>query len=373
MGYSIVDVNGRPFDEQLDEKKQVNFGKTKRVFDIWNGGLAITHEDVLTAMDDPLYTGIAPGKWTASAYSTAVLFQRLAAQQVRTSHIGIINANTTHEEALDMLPFEIIWRRYNVQGNSWEIRNPGQVPIGAKYDEVKYEACLKWSVRDKAGDVIHDPFLILDDNFEPLLRRNWLPRLMHPKKANTEIDYETVLHPNKHHDVPLRDVQGAMEEFKHYARETRQMAEKTQEVTHDTYKKIGRINADGKLENGPTMESRLLTLWDELELDALRNVAPKRIEINGEVFEFDDDTLGQDMDELLDGRANDISLIVEARHSGKQAYRDRVKKFTDLQWEARKEANNRAAEEVTNTIYIPVARALSDRFGKEVGYILRAA
>lgn len=377
MGYSIIDVStGQPFNESIEGAKQLNWGKTKRVFDVWNGGLAITHEDVLTAMDDPLYTGVAPGKGTVSAFSSAVLFRRLAALWVRTSHIGIINANTTHEEALDMMPFEIIWRRYNVTWNSWEVRNPGQVPENAKFDEIIYEACLKWSVIDKDEPdekkrVVNDPFLVLDDNFVPQLRPDGMPRLMHPKKAHTEIDYETVIHPNKKNEVPLRDIQGAMDEFKMYARETRQMAEKSQAGTFDTYKKIGRVNVDGKLEDGPNKDSRILTLGDELELDALRNLAPIEVEIDGIVHRFEAETLGTDLDELLDWRTEDITSIPKSRHSGKQGYRNEVKKFTELQWEARKTANNEAAAKITNTIYIPVAQALSDRFGQEVGYILK--
>ena len=96
-----------------------------------------------------------------------------------------------------MLPFEFIWRRFHVIGNSLETRQPGQFMEGIRYDAIKYEACLKWSVQDNGGATIHDPFLILDANFEPLLKHDGMPRLMHPKKANTEIDYTTVLHPNK--------------------------------------------------------------------------------------------------------------------------------------------------------------------------------
>jgi len=95
-----------------------------------------------------------------------------------------------------MLPFEIIWRRYNVEGNSWEKRYPGQVEVGAKYDAIKYEACLKWSVIDNSGQKIDDPFLDLDVNFRPFLREDGMPRLMHPKTGQ-EIEYTSVVHPNK--------------------------------------------------------------------------------------------------------------------------------------------------------------------------------
>ena len=96
-----------------------------------------------------------------------------------------------------MLPFEIIWRRYNVEGNSWEQRNPKQLPVGQKYEAIKYEACLKWSVKSTAGEEIHDPFMMLDENFDPLLNIHGLPRLIHPKKPDTEIEYTEVFHPNK--------------------------------------------------------------------------------------------------------------------------------------------------------------------------------
>ncbi|MEI6711568.1 MAG: hypothetical protein WCK88_05270 [bacterium] len=44
---------------------------------------------------------------------------------------------------------------------------------------------------------MNDPFFILDDNFQPLLRPDGMPRLMHPKNPDHEIRYSTVLHPNK--------------------------------------------------------------------------------------------------------------------------------------------------------------------------------
>lgn len=69
--------------------------------------------------------------------------------------------------------------------------------IGARYEAIKYEACLKWSVKDAEGKMIDDPFLLLDENFRPLLRSDGMPRLMHPKEANKEIVYTAVIHPNK--------------------------------------------------------------------------------------------------------------------------------------------------------------------------------
>lgn len=41
--------------------------------------------------------------------------------------------------------------------------------------------------------------------------------------------------------------------------------------------------------------------------------------------------------------------------------------------DVRQEANDAAALYTTNTIYIPVAQALSERFSGEVGYILKVA
>jgi hypothetical protein len=78
--------------------------------------------------------------------------------------------------------------------------------------------------------------------------------------------------------------------------------------------------------------------------------------------------------ELIPGWAAKILKIITARHSGKQAYRDAVKPWKDTAMSpVRQDANDTAAAHVTNTIYLPVAQALSDRFGGEVGYILRAA
>lgn len=62
MGYSIVGLDGQPFNESLEGAEQVNFGKTKKVFRRADGTFAISHEDVLTAFDNPDFTGVAPGK-----------------------------------------------------------------------------------------------------------------------------------------------------------------------------------------------------------------------------------------------------------------------------------------------------------------------
>lgn len=55
-------------------------------------------------------------------------------------------------------------------------------------------------------------------------------------------------------------------------------------------------------------------------------------------------------------------------------YRDQVKIWKDTEMsDVRQEANDAAALHTTNTIYIPVALALSERFSKEVGYVLHQA
>lgn len=372
MAYSILWPDGRPFDGSIEGAQQVNFGKTKKVYRLPDGDLGIEHKDIITAFDNPDFTGNAPGKWTASAYSTALLYKLLEGRWVKTAHRWIINANTTREEALDMLPFEIIWRRYNVEGNSWEKRNPGQVEIGAKYDAVKYEACLKWSVIDSSGKKIDDPFFILDENFQPLLREDGMPRLMHPKE-NRELEYTSVIHPNKWWEIEYDTVRAAMKQFSQYAGEIREMAETVQKVTFDTYAQIGRLNADGKIEVGLNKKGELV-LGDELELDSLRNMSLKKIEVNGREYEYYTDLLGRDLYEVITLWAEKVNRIVLAEHSGKQKYRDLVKIWKDVAMsEARRNANDTAALHTTKTIYLPVAHALSERFGNRVGYILRAA
>lgn len=65
---------------------------------------------------------------------------------------------------------------------------------------------------------------------------------------------------------------------------------------------------------------------------------------------------------------------MEANHSGKQAYRDMVGPWKMFPMSPlRAGANALAARQVTQSIYAPTAQELSKRFGKEVGYILRAA
>lgn len=235
---------------------------------------------------------------------------------------------------------------------------------------------IKWSVIDAStGKECTDPFMMLDENFQPILNAQGLPRLIHQKEGH-EITYSKFIHPNKKHDIQTEEVLAAMEQYKKYAPEIREMAQKVQEVTFDTYAQIGRLNADGKIEVGLDAQGKL-TLGDELELDALRNVALSRFELNGQDYELEGDTLGHNLHTIHDainGNAKNINRIIKARHSGKQAYRDLVKPWGLFPMnETRKNANNLAGYQVTNGIYVPTAQALSDRFGAEVGYILQAA
>jgi phosphoribosylaminoimidazole-succinocarboxamide synthase len=96
---------------------------------------------------------------------------------------------------------------------------------------------------------VHDPFLVLDENFQPQLRPDGMPRLMHSKN-NTELDYTEVLHPNKDENISADDVKRAIASFSTYAPDIRNMTEVVQETTLETYGEIGRLNADGKIEVG---------------------------------------------------------------------------------------------------------------------------
>ena len=62
MAYNILGPDGKAFDGSLDGAEQVNFGKTKRVYRLPNGHFGISHEDVLTAFDNPDFTAQAVGK-----------------------------------------------------------------------------------------------------------------------------------------------------------------------------------------------------------------------------------------------------------------------------------------------------------------------
>lgn len=371
MSLSISNLDWVEYNEEL-RTNAVDSWKTKDVFPRWSGVLALRHNWVITAGDDPEFTGISPEKWVTSAYSSALLFKRLEAAWVKTSHRGVLNTNTTLEESLDMLPFEVIWRKYNVKWNSWEKRNPGIVDIWARYDEVKYEACLKWSVVCENAEIVHDPFLVLDDSFQPLLNEKGLPRLMHSKEWR-ELTYSSVIKPNKANEsVSDEELVWAMEQFAAYASEIRWITQKVQEVTWETYASIGRLNADGKIELWLNAEKELI-LWDELELDALRNMNLQTVLVDGRKYQFETDALWQDLWDLLSTSPEQVSMILQAWHSGKQYYRDIVMTRDGTPFdEERKTFNNQAAVETTNVIYIPTALALSERFSSDVWYLLKA-
>ncbi len=359
------------FNENFPEwSKQINFWKTKEVYRLPSWLFALVHKWVLTAFDDPKFTWECVDKAVTSTYSSAVLFKRIEATGVSTTHKGILNSNTSLETPLDMLPFELIWRRYNVDGNSWAKRHPwNKYKIWEKYDDIIYEACLKWSVITSQWEQINDPFLVLDENFKPLLRADRLPRLTH-SKTGQELEYTSVVHPNKGWEIAKDEVVDALSRFSMRSEEIRKMLATVQQVTFDTYAEIGRVNADGKIEVGVDNLARL-TLWDEIDLDTVRNMDLKKIEINGETYEFPEDSLWTNLADVLWKTPQAITRIIEARHSGKQFYRDLVKlKKNELFDGVRKTYNKWAAEETTHKVYIPIVQALSNRFGKEVWLVL---
>ena len=242
---------------------------------------------------------------------------------------------------------------------------------GDRFDKIIYEACLKWSVEDLSATdekdrLVHDPFLVLDDDFKPLLRPDGMPRLTH-SKTGKELNYSVVTHPNKWGVIPNNEVRAAIEWFTNKRTQIREMVEKVQQITFDTYAQIGRLNADGKIEWDGNI------LWDELELDALRNMSLKEIEINGQKYTYNDDQLWKNLYGLLGDNPAKISRIVSAQHSGKQHYRDQMTGWRDKPFDdTRKLHNNAAAARTTEEIYTPVALALSERFWPEVWYVLKS-
>lgn len=355
-------------DSALDKENQINFWKTKEIYSSWNN-LAIVHKNIITAYDNPEFSWDAPDKWTTSAYSSVLLFKRIENNWVKTSNIGIINPNTTLEIPLDMLPFEIIWRRYHVKWNSLEKREPWKWIEWQKYPEVIYEVCIKWSVKTIDWEIVHDPFIKIDSNFSPVLDDKWMPILIHSKEPRI-LNYVSFVQPNKLENIPLEDVKNAIKIFSKSSQEIRNMVKIIQETTLDTYAQIGRLNADGKVEIGLDIDWKLI-LWDTLELDSLRNMSLGQVEINWEVVTFSEDLLWKNLYEILWDSPNMITRIIKAHNSDKQMYRNLVWAYRDVQFDnKRKQANNNAASQVTNQVYIPVALALSNQFGLEVWYTL---
>ncbi|MEI6711569.1 MAG: phosphoribosylaminoimidazolesuccinocarboxamide synthase [bacterium] len=90
-----------------------------------------------------------------------------------------------------------------------------------------------------------------------------------------------------------------MEKFQHHATGIRQDTEIIQETTSDVYGEIGRENCDGKGEFGERRTNAQLVLGDELELDSLRNVSLKKIRIGSEIYEYPEDLLGRNLNEVI--------------------------------------------------------------------------
>lgn len=95
-----------------------------------------------------------------------------------------------------------------------------------------------------------------------------------------------------------------MDLFWDFSDEIRHMAEIIQEVTFDTYAQIGRLNADGKIEVGLNPKKELV-LGDELELDALRNMALEQVEIENQrgniLYATQGELLGMNLHEIIPG------------------------------------------------------------------------
>ena len=311
MPLSILGPDGKRYENKIASSLQkVTSWKTKDVFPYQVGMYALRHNGILTAYDDPDFTWTCEEKWITSAYTSSVIFKILEKHGIPTTHYDTLNANTTLDFALNMLPFEIIWRRYNVEGNSWEKRNPNnKYALWEKYDEIIYEVGLKWSVINEDGEVCHDPFIVLDQDFQPQLNTQWLPRLVH-QRTGKELNYKSVLLKDTEEWDNWFDVlRKAIELFTERKWEIQEMTQKIQEIVFMTYAEIGRLNADGKIEFGIDTNKEL-RLGDELELDTVRNMNPETIEIDGETYEFKTDILWTNIEQVLGRAPEAITRII---------------------------------------------------------------
>ncbi len=99
----------------------------------------------------------------------------------------------------------------------------------------------------------------------------------------------------------------------------------------------------------------------------MRNVSLKEVMINGQKYTYTEDLIGQDLHTVMRGSIDQVNRILDAAHSGKQHFRDQVAVWRDHPFDDERKGNNdRAAVNTTNTIYVPVALALSDRFADKV-------
>ncbi len=170
----------------MKKGRRLHEGKTKKVWAVKGDSnlVIIRNKDAITKNDDPSQTEIMPGKGKLATTTTCAVFQLLKEVGIPVAFERRLSPTEFLSPKVEMIPLEIIWRRYAV--GSFLKRSPNlAVPNGNpphRFHQAVFELFLKTTngvIKDFSGEVrgetpVEDP-LIVDPN-----KSVWY--LVYPKK-----------------------------------------------------------------------------------------------------------------------------------------------------------------------------------------------
>jgi len=181
----------------MEKKKEVLTGKvlaegkTKQILETsLEGMVALRNKDDMTKHDDPSQTEVAAGKAAVATATTSRVFRVLNASGIPTAFVEPIDGTTFLALGLEMIPLEVVCRRYAV--GSYLKRNPHLARPGdsapARFSRLEYELFLKTTGRRHKTETPRGPNVLelpCDDPMVDLVDPGWWD-LYDPKAPRTE-------------------------------------------------------------------------------------------------------------------------------------------------------------------------------------------
>ncbi len=153
-------------------------GKTKIIREITGTGeVIIENKDTITAGDGSR-RDIIPGKGTWSTQITSNCFSLLEKSGIETHFVERVADKVFHAKKAEMIPIEIVLRRYAYQGSSYIKRHPA-VAAHTRFRDLTFEMFAK-------DDANHDPILDYDFHSNGGSVNRYLPNT--PMRSDTLID-----------------------------------------------------------------------------------------------------------------------------------------------------------------------------------------